>query len=437
MKNMKITLLIAGIAAGVIQSGMRSLHAAPVPSASVPPPATLPNGIRVVSLYFPGSTNVSIFSFLPLGLAEDAPRQTQWSHLVEHLVIRSTIPGDLSMANAETSPDGMHLDFYGNIGNWKQGLTHHRRWLEGVPFTQTNLLAEKPKVKSEGENVASRFFTHKFALAAWAQGFRHDQTNAAVQGDIDRASLNDIQMYRDNHLVVLTNVVVCVVGGLDPVEVQAAVAEQLGAIKSSARPVAPVKLHPGNREMTWDLKARHLVITWPIPAPEVGDFAPLLVAAQWLNQQLFQDPELKGLTGAAFAGADLTIPEGSFFYFSASLRPGASFQEVRQKWERHLQLLNSADPDLVLMLCRQLAESLTTIPDLASLKAQLPATVKPAMLEGNLGLQWGINEYHYGPNRTALAKRISELTAQDVQRAASCYLLASKASAITLTPSTP
>jgi len=436
MKNIRIKLLIAGVTAGVIKSGIIGLNAAPATSASLPHSSTLPNGIRVVSVYFPGSTNVCIFTFLPLGLADDAPRQTQWSHLVEHLVIRSTVPGDLSMANAETSAEGMRLDFYGNIGNWKEGLTHHRRWLEGVPFTQTNLLAEKPKVKSEGDNVAGRFSTHKFAIAAWAQGFRHNQTNAAVQGDIDRASLNDIQTYRDSHLVVLTNVVVCVVGGLDPAEVQTAVAGQLGAIKSSARPVASVKLHPGNREMTWDLKARHLVITWPIPAAEAQDFAPLLVAAQWLNLQLFQDPELKVLTGAAFAGADLTIPEGNFFYVSASLRPSASFKEVQQKMEGHLQLPNSADQDLA-MLGRQLAESLTTMPDFTSLKAQLPATINPAMFEANLGLQWGMNEYRYGPNRSALAKRISELTAQDVQHALSSYLLDSKASIITLTPLTP
>jgi hypothetical protein len=99
---------------------------------------TLDNGIRVVSIHFPSSTNVSIFTFSPMGLTSDDPNQAQWSHLVEHLVIRSTIPTDSPEANAETLPDHMRLDFYGHTGNWQNALTHHRRWLEGVPFTEAS-----------------------------------------------------------------------------------------------------------------------------------------------------------------------------------------------------------------------------------------------------------------------------------------------------------
>jgi len=415
------------------------LHmATPLPCPAPPSSSTLSNGIRVVSVYFPGSTNVSIFTFLPLGLVKDGPGQTQWSHLVEHLAIRSTVPAGLSMANAETLPDHVRLDFYGNIANWKQGLSHHRRWLEGVPFTQANLDAEKPNVKSECDYTAQHFFTHKFALAAWAQGFRHGRTHAAVQGDIERASLSEIQTYRDTRLAALTNIVVCVVGGLDPAEVRSVVPGQLGAIKSSARPVAMVQLHPGDREMTWDLKARHLVITWPIPGSESKEFPALLLAAQWLNVQMFRDVELKTLTGQAFAGADLAIPEGNFFYISASLRPDASFKAVQENLEQHIRLLNSSSQDLAMLpaLGQQLAQCLQTIPDLAALRAQLPATADPAMLEGNIGLQWGMNEYRYGPHRTVLAKGLSELTAQDVQRASSKYLSHPKCSAITLRPLT-
>ena len=436
---MKPWSIIAATAIVFGATGVVRLNAAATPSATAPDPITLSNGIRVVSVYFPGSTNVSIFTFLSLGLANDGPGQTQWSHLVEHLVVRSTVPGDLSTANAETLPDHMRLDFYGNVDNWQQGLSHHRRWLEGVSFTQAQLEAEKPKVTSEGNNVARNFFTHKFALAAWAQGFRHDQTNAAVQGDIDRASLSDIQQYRDSHLVVLTNVVVCVVGGIDPARVRSVVAERLGAIESSASAAVPVRLHPGDREMTWDLNARHLIMAWPIPDAKAEDFAALLVAAQWLNMRFFPDAELKTLTGMTLAGADLAIPEGNFFYLSASLRPGASFKAVRENLEREVRLLGSTDADLSLvpMLSQQLAQSLTTIPDLDSLKAQLAPNMKPAMLEANIGLQWGMNEYHYGPNKTFLAKRLSELKAQDVQRAARNFLLRSKCSVTTLRPVTP
>src|SRR6266436_5732997 len=67
--------------------------------------ATLTNGLRVIALQFPGSSNVAIFTYLPMGLASDGPREAQWAHLVEHLVIRSTVPAASAQANAETLPD--------------------------------------------------------------------------------------------------------------------------------------------------------------------------------------------------------------------------------------------------------------------------------------------------------------------------------------------
>ena len=49
------------------------------------PPATesvtLTNGIRVVAVYFPGSTNVAIFTYSPMSLTSDGPQQSQWAHL--------------------------------------------------------------------------------------------------------------------------------------------------------------------------------------------------------------------------------------------------------------------------------------------------------------------------------------------------------------------
>src|SRR5438874_801243 len=103
---------------------------------------TLKNGIRVIAVHNPGSKSESIFSFLPLGLTGDGPGQVQWSHLLEHLVVRSTT-SDLEHFNAETLDDHMRLDFYGTTSNWQEGLDHHRRWIEGVPFTGKSLQQEK------------------------------------------------------------------------------------------------------------------------------------------------------------------------------------------------------------------------------------------------------------------------------------------------------
>ena len=95
---------------------------------------TLSNGIRVVNFYVENSTDVGIFSYLPLGLVTDGKAKAQWSHLIEHLTLRTTGPIDYNTISAETMADNMRLDFRGNTDNWTQGLELHAKWLSGLPF---------------------------------------------------------------------------------------------------------------------------------------------------------------------------------------------------------------------------------------------------------------------------------------------------------------
>ena len=396
----------------------------------------LANGIRVASLYIADSNNVSIFAFLPMGLASDGPGQGQWSHLIEHLTIRTTVPYASQQANAETLPDHVRLDFYGTVYNWQVGLSHHAKWLKGIPFTEKSLQAEKRHVNSECDVVAKRQATHKFAVAAWAQGYRHGRPHAALKGDINKVTLREIQQYRDQHLAVLDKTVVCVVGGVDAKTIKPIVTEKLGTTSSQAKIAQPVKLHLGNRKMTWDLDARHLMLTWPIPAFAHDDYPALMVASQWLMMKLFMDAELKKLTGGVFAGADLVTPEGNNFFVSASIKREASFDDVRAKIEPHIETLRSGPTALLetAMIGPQLAYQLTNVMDPAIAKAQAPANVSAAMIEGNIGLQWGMREFQYGRHRDALAKGLAAVTAEKVHQAAVKYLAKEKCSVCSIEP---
>ena len=77
--------------------------------------------------------------------------------------------------------------------------------LVGVPFTQRILDAEKLKVNGEVDFTVKNLATHKFAVAAWAQGYRHNRNHTLVRGDIANTKLAEIQEYRDERLVILTN----------------------------------------------------------------------------------------------------------------------------------------------------------------------------------------------------------------------------------------
>jgi predicted Zn-dependent peptidase len=368
-------------------------------------------------------------------LTSDGPGQAQWSHLVEHLVVRSTTQ-DLEHFNAETLGDHMRLDYYGTVANWQEGLEHHRRWLTGVPFTEKSLKAEKPNVNQEVAYVEGNGFTHKFALAAWAQAYRHGRKHAAIRGDVVNASLAAIQRYRDERLVVLDRTVVCAVGGVSADAALPVMARQLEEVRSEARPAQPVETSPGNRDVTWDLGARHLLITWPIPDADKEDYASLMVLGQLLTMRLFGDSALKSMSEGAMAGADLRTPEGAYFYISASLKQGAPAADVRQRLWNHVDELQKHTRSLgqARSIGGELALSLTRVPDPAPIQRQSPPGTTLAMIEGQLGLERGMFEFQYGPRLTGLAQRLSAIDATKVQQAALRYLKADQSSTYTIGP---
>jgi predicted Zn-dependent peptidase len=384
----------------------------------------LSNGVRIVVIHFPKSTNVSLFTFLPMGLCSDGPGQAQWSHLVEHLVLRSTFSNDLQRANAETLGDHMRLDFYGSTADWREGLSHHKRWLEGVAFTEASLAAEKPKVIGECDFTARNFATHKFAMAAWSHAWRHGEKHVALKQDVLRAALPEVQRYRDTRLFVPARTTLCAVGGIDPDVFFSESAKRIGILQSQATPAAAVPRGEQGRgplDVTWDLDARHLLLVWQIPAFDDPNYAALMAASSMLSMRFFADAKLKPQLGHVLAGADLITPEGNFFYVSAPLRPKVAFDDVEQTLRLHVDTIATV-PAGIEMLSGQLASSLVEVPDPSLLARRAGAGMKPAMVEGNVGLAFAMNVHRYGKDREALARRLRSLSAADVRRAASKYL---------------
>jgi len=62
----------------------------------------------------------------------------------------------------------------------------------------------------------------------------------------------------------------------------------------------------------------------------------------------------------------------------------------------------------------------------------LPPNVSPAMLEMNLGLQWGMNEFRYGAHKAALAQKLAIVEAVRVAQAAAQHLTDAKRTKLTL-----
>ena len=149
-----------------------------------------------------------------------------------------------------------------------------------------------------------------------------------------------------------------------------------------------------------------------------------MTAGQWLTIQYFRDAQLKKFTGFTLAGADLATPEGNFFYISASLRPGATFADVEKILRAPLQKLSDNKIDLpqLPMLGRQLASSLTDVPDPALMLRQIPPGMNPAMVEGNIGLAFAMNVHRYGAHREIMARHLATASSASIHSATAKHL---------------
>ncbi len=399
---------------------------------------TLSNGIKVVNLYVENSTDVCIFSYLPLGLVADGKAKTQWSHLIEHLTIRTTGPVDFKTSSAETMADNMRLEFIGNTDNWTQGLERHARWLSGLPFSEKSLAEELPNALSEIDVTEARLATHKWAFAAWNQVFRHGQTDIAIRGDIQSAQLSELQEYSDLHLVQADRVLLCVIGGVKAETLPPVIEEHLGTINLTAKTLPPATVTSEtvkDQTATWDINVTHYMETYAIPHAEDEDYPALYIANALLNLAFMQDAQLKELIGFALCSVDLATPEQTYLQISASLKPDTDIETVKQRIgqliNRFKQPENNAQ---VAMAAPSLAMQFSSPLDIEMVMHQIPAGTSTTMALGNIGLWWGMLEYKYGDILPQLASAFTNVSADDVADVANRYLTKDARMTLLLTP---
>ncbi len=402
---------------------------------------TLSNGIRIVNLYVEDSTDVVIFSYLPLGLVTDGKTKTQWSHLIEHLTLRTTGSVDYKTSNAETMADHMRLEFIGNTDNWQLGLERHAQWLSGLPFSEESLAEELPNALSEIDTTEKRLATHKWAFAAWNQVFRHGETDIAMRGDVQSAQLHELQEYSDLHLVQADRVFLCVIGGVDSETLKETMEKQLGTIhlttKALPQPTAPSEIVK-NQTATWDIDVPHYMETYAIPHATDKDYPALYTANALLNLRLMQDNQLKEWVGFVFCGIDLIAPEQTYLYISASLKPNVDIAAVKQRMRLLISQFKQPENNVqVAMVAPALSTQFSAPLDLAVIQQQKPARVSEAMMLGNIGLWWGMLEYRYGETLPQLAAALANVSAADVAAVVDQYLSEDARMTLLLTPQTP
>ena len=399
---------------------------------------TLSNGIRVVNLHVENSTDVGIFSYLPLGLVTDGKARANWSHLINHLTVRTAGPLDYKTSNAETMADNMRLDFTGNMDTWTQGLEKHAKWLADLPFSAESLTEELPRVLSQIDYVEANLATHKMAHVAWNQVFRHGETDIAMRKGIQSAQLSELQEYRDQYLVQADRVLLCVIGGVDTETLKNTMEKQLGTISLTAKtfpqPTAPPEIAK-DQNATWDVNVTHYMETYPIPRPENEDYPALYIASLLWGLACTQDAQLKDLIGYIYCGVDLITPEQVYLYVSVSLKPDTDIEKVKQRIRQLMNPLKQSENNAqVPMIAQGLSTELSAPLDLKTLMQHKPENMPENLMFLQLGVSWGIMEYQYGDNLSQLANAFANVTAVDVASTVNRYLTEEQRMTLLLTP---
>ena len=239
----------------------------------------LESGTDVTVLQVPDASMQTTFVFLPIGLTADAPHRAQFSHLLEHMLIRMRDADGLEengiRFNGETTALALRLETMAPAEQWRRSIAKHAAWLAVREFDEDVLAVEKGRIAGEEASTVSRGYTHKWAFAGWNQIVNHGLEHAAVHGDVASAEIEQVAAFarsalRRSHLRVFS------VGPVEPEKVVAAVRDELGGFASPAREPLAAAAEPARGaviEATWDLDRTHLLQWYGVPCGSAADRA--------------------------------------------------------------------------------------------------------------------------------------------------------------------
>lgn len=371
---------------------------------------TLSNGVELCVLQAPRAPRQALFTFLPLGLLRDGPGQAQCSHLVEHMLIRSTDPDSLRaggiLLNGETTGDLLRLETIGPVAAWREAAARHPRWLAARAFDGEALAREKVRIEGEEASTVPRAATGKWAQAAWSQVVRGGLEHAAVHGDVAAMTLAGLEELVAARVRVGPGVRIVASGPVGIDELAAFLEAAFDSVpapaddgeRSRARGGEGTQLfRPGLREATWDLDAAHYLEWYPLPdgTPADAAFALVLEGRVGLALAGSGHTALKG--GRALAGVRLRAPGARALSISVPVEHDVDVEALQAAIRTVLEPLRAEGAHETLALARmQYAFQLGAMPDFEALRARLAENPAADMIEAQTALTWSTLELTSG-----------------------------------------
>ncbi len=286
----------------------------------------LANGIRYVLVHVPDAERQAFSTFLPLHLANDGKHRSQWSHLLERHLLRSTDPKTLRpdsnlTLGGETGESAMRLDASAPHQQWQRALDRHAAWLGKRDFARSQHEQELRSIRHEEEVLIAGHSTHRAALAAWNQIIRHRANHGAARADVHQSELKELIGYGAAHRPVGREILIASVGPVHPERIIERLASEIGTLETQewrepdARPLQPDSV--GHFRGTWDLPIEHMFIWWHLPNGSVDTGLASLALGRMLQMELQNHPELT--ERVARVHAFRPIPTGEAHYLLITL----------------------------------------------------------------------------------------------------------------------
>lgn len=358
----------------------------------------LKNGVLVHVLEVEDATEQSAFTMLPVGLDSDPDGRAQFSHLAEHMMIRSTDPKRLTVGkirmNGETTTSVMRLESLAPASDWRAALTRHAHWLTARKFDEKVLAREKVRIASEEQFTVKGRVNHKWATVVWAQHMA-GRKHIAVHGDVANATIEQIESYVASR-VQLREAHMFLSGPRPAKELIAALEAEFAQISSKHRqptmptitaPKSPVTSRPeqvvGHRALTWDLSAKHYLEWYELPAN--GTRAEAMLLSQLLTQSI-NTLSVGDATRVSRVGIATRREGRNYLVLSSDFPDGSELEQHQTEFAMALSMarFENESNELGELHARQLLAK----PNFATLRKSIPERFR-SMIEANVSMQIG------------------------------------------------
>ena len=392
---------------------------------------TLDNGLQVVVVPYDSPGVVAYYTVVRTGSRQEVePGHSGFAHFFEHMMFRGTerYPQEVyndalkqigADSNAFTTDDWTNYYIVGRAAELETMVELESDRFINLEYTEDAFRTEAKAVLGEYNKNASDPFQAMFEelreLAYEAHTYEHTTMGflediEAMPGYYDYSLSFFDRFYRPENVVVL------VVGDVDPERMFALAREHYGSWEAGYQPAKipnePPQTEPRSGEIAWPNPTRpHLMMAWHVPAFDAAtpDTAALDLISQLLFSEsapLYQELVVERQLVDFIDGGAGFHRDPYLFTVTTRLRSEDDLEEVRATVARHLERLKTepVDPERLERIKSHLrydvALALDSAPSVANLVAEfLNLTADPATIN-------------------SLYRQYAAVTPQEVQRVA-------------------